>query len=97
MDFHFKMTDISRFVFVPDDVNATPTMMINIAAHPDVAGLPTESNSGREISGDYLFYCGKFLEDAGYNFMFFQGAIAGIYGDDLGFDPENAVKRAYGI
>lgn len=73
------MTDISRFIFVPDDTTATPTMMLNIAAHPDVAGLPTSSNSGREISGDYLFYCGKFLEDAGYNFMFFQGAIAGIY------------------
>ena len=73
------MTDISRFIFIPDDETATPTMMLNIAAHPDVAGLPTESNSGREISGDYLFYCGKFLEDAGYNFMFFQGAIAGIY------------------
>lgn len=73
------MTDISRFIFIPDDEAETPTMMLNIAAHPDVAGLPTESNSGREISGDYLFYCGKFLEDAGYNFMFFQGAIAGIY------------------
>lgn len=73
------MTDISRFIFRPDDTSKTPTMMLNIAAHPDVAGLPTESNSGREISGDYLFYCGKFLEDAGYNFMFFQGAIAGIY------------------
>lgn len=73
------MTDISRFVFYPERENATPTMMLNIAAHPDVAGLPTESNSGREISGDYLFYCGKFLEDAGFNFMFFQGAIAGIY------------------
>lgn len=73
------MTDISRFIFIPDDETVTPTMMLNIAAHPDVAGLPTESNSGREISGDYLFYCGKFLEDAGYNFMFFQGAIAGIY------------------
>lgn len=73
------MTDISRFIFIPDDKTATPTMMLNIAAHPDVAGLPTESNSGREISGDYIFYCGKFLEDAGYNFMFFQGAIAGIY------------------
>lgn len=73
------MTDISRFVFVPDAEGETPTMMLNIAAHPDVAGLPTSSNSGREISGDYLFYCGKFLEDAGYNFMFFQGAIAGIY------------------
>lgn len=73
------MTDISRFIFTPDNTDETPTMMLNIAAHPDVAGLPTESNSGREISGDYIFYCGKFLEDAGYNFMFFQGAIAGIY------------------
>ncbi len=73
------MTDISRFIFVPEAEGETPTMMLNIAAHPDVAGLPTESNSGREISGDYIFYCGKFLEDAGYNFMFFQGAIAGIY------------------
>ena len=73
------MTDISRFVFRPDDESAKPTMMLNIAAHPDVAGLPTESNSGREISGDYVFYCGQFLEKYGYNFMFFQGAIAGIY------------------
>lgn len=73
------MTDISRFVFTPDDESARPTMMLNIAAHPDVAGLPTESNSGREISGDYVFYCGQFLEKYGYNFMFFQGAIAGIY------------------
>lgn len=73
------MTDISRFVFRPDDESAKPTMMLNIAAHPDVAGLPTESNSGREISGDYIFYCGQFLEKYGYNFMFFQGAIAGIY------------------
>ncbi len=73
------MTDISRFVFTPDDESAKPTMMLNIAAHPDVAGLPTQSNSGREISGDYVFYCGQFLEKYGYNFMFFQGAIAGIY------------------
>ncbi len=73
------MTDITRFVFTPDDDSAKKTMILNIAAHPDVAGLPTESNSGREISGDYVFYCGQFLEKYGYNFMFFQGAIAGIY------------------
>ncbi len=73
------MTEIHRFVFTPDDETATPTMMLNLAAHPDVAGLPTESNSGREISGDYIFYCGQYLEKAGYNFMFFQGSIAGIY------------------
>ncbi len=73
------MTDITRFVFRPEDEAIKPTMILNIAAHPDVAGLPTESNSGREISGDYVFYCGQFLEKYGYNFMFFQGAIAGIY------------------
>lgn len=73
------LTQIHRFVFTPDDTAYEPTMMINMAAHPDVAGLPTQSNSGREISGDYVFYLGKYLEDAGYNFMFFQGAIAGIY------------------
>ena len=75
------MTDITRFIFTPDDETVKPTMMLNIAAHPDVAGLPTESNSGREISGDYIFYCGKFLEEytESFNFMFFQGAIAGIY------------------
>ena len=73
------MTNIERFIFTPEDTSATPTMIINIAAHPDVAGLPTESNSGREISGDYIFYCEKLLNEAGYNFIFFQGAIAGIY------------------
>ena len=97
------MTDISRFIFIPDDETVTPTMMLNIAAHPDVAGLPTSSNSGREISGDYLFYCGKFLEDAGYNFMFFQGAIAGIYmsrgvtGDGVPTEQRVEESQRYGF
>lgn len=73
------MSQLNRFVFTPDDKNFRPTMIINIAAHPDVAGLPTSSNSGREISGDYVYYCGELLNKAGYNFMFFNGAIAGIY------------------
>lgn len=73
------MSDLSRFVFTPDDKNFRPTMIISIAAHPDVAGLPTSSNSGREITGDYVYYTGELLDKAGYNFMFFNGAIAGIY------------------
>ena len=73
------MSELNRFVFTPDDKSYRPTMIINIAAHPDVAGLPTASNSGREISGDYVYYCGELLDKAGYNFMFFNGAIAGIY------------------
>ena len=73
------MSDLSRFVFTPDNTKYRPTMIISIAAHPDVAGLPTASNSGREISGDYVYYTGELLDKAGYNFMFFNGAIAGIY------------------
>lgn len=97
------MTEIHRFVFTPDDTSVTPTMMINLAAHPDVAGLPTESNSGREISGDYVFYAGKFLEDAGYNFMFFQGAIAAIYmsrgvtGDNVETQQRVEESQRYGF
>ena len=72
------MTEIHKFTFIPAD-GSKETILLNMAAHPDVAGLPTQSNSGREISGDYIFYCGKFLEDQGYNFMFWQGAIAAIY------------------
>ena len=79
------MTEINRFIFTPED-GSRPTMMVNMNAHPDVAGLPTESNSGREVSGDYVYYIGEYLDNYkgeaapnGYNFMFFQGAIAGIY------------------
>ena len=73
------MTDLSRFVFTPDD-GTTPTMIVNIAAHPDVAGLPVNDvDNGRDLSGDYVYYLGKKIEEKGYNFMFFNGAIAGIY------------------
>jgi len=71
--------DLARFVFTPDD-GTTPTMIVNIAAHPDVAGLPVnEEDNGRDLSGDYVYYLGKKIEEKNYNFMFFNGAIAGIY------------------
>ena len=72
-------TTMRRLTFQPDDVTIRPTMIVNMAAHPDVAGLPTSDNSGREISGDYIYYMGEVLGEAGYNFMFFNGAICGIY------------------
>ncbi len=74
-----RMDELSRFVFTPDD-GTTPTMIVNIAAHPDVAGLPVnEEDNGRDLSGDYIYYLGEKIEEKGYNFMFFNGAIAGIY------------------
>ncbi len=76
--------ELARFVFTPDVIDEEkgiiPTMIVNIAAHPDVAGLPVDDeDNGRDLSGDYIFYLGKKLEEKGYNFMFFNGAIAGIY------------------
>ncbi len=72
--------ELARFVFTPDDEAITPTMIVNIAAHPDVAGLPVDKeDNGRDLSGDYIYYLGRKIEEKGFNFMFFNGAIAGIY------------------
>ena len=81
------MTDLSRFTFTPDD-GSTPTIIANMAAHPDTAGLPVESDkdSGHYISGDYVYYIGETLNKAGYNFLYIGGAICGIY---IGRDPSD--------
>ena len=75
------MTDMTVLKFIPDTKNYDPTMIVNIAAHPDVAGLPTTDGQGkgRELCGEYVYYMGEVLGEAGYNCMFFNGAIAGIY------------------
>ncbi len=74
------ITEMARFIFTPFDTNRQPTMIVNIAAHPDVAGLAVdEIDNGRTLSGDYINSMGRTINEAGYNFMFFNGAIAGIY------------------
>ena len=74
-------TELKRFVFTPDDSSVTPTIILNMSAHPDVVGLATEDDptKGHGISGDYIYYIGETINNAGYNFMFFNGSIAGIY------------------
>lgn len=74
-------TKIRRFVFTPDDASAKPTMIINMAAHPSTVGLATDSDptKGHGVSADYVYYIGKVINGAGYDFMFFNGAICGIY------------------
>ncbi len=77
------ITDMHRFVFTPDVVTKEirPTMIVSVAAHPDVAGLPTSDGqgNGRGISGDFIYYMGETINGAEYDFMYFSGAIAGIY------------------
>lgn len=74
-------TELKRFVFTPYDTSITPTIILNMSAHPDVVGLATEDDptKGHGISGDYIYYIGETINNAGYNFMFFNGSIAGIY------------------
>ncbi len=75
-----EMYDMTRIIFTPSLSSAKPTMLINIAAHPDIAGLAVnDTDNGRQLSGDYVYYLGDTIEQAGYNFMFVNGAIAGIY------------------
>lgn len=81
------LSDLAKFTFTPDD-GSTPTIIANMAAHPDVVGLPVKGDdaNGQILSGDYVYYIGETLNKAGYNFMFFNGAICGIY---LGRTPTN--------
>ncbi len=73
-------TELKKFTFLPHRKSATPTIILNMSAHPDVAGLATGDDvNGHGISGDYVYYIGETLNKAGYNFMFFNGAICGIY------------------
>ena len=85
-------TRLRRFIFAPYKKSEKPTMIINMSAHPDVVGLPVSSDEtkGHGVSGDYIYYMGETITNAGFNFMFFNGAIAGIY---IGRVPVKADKR----
>lgn len=81
------LSDLTKFTFTPDD-GSTSTIIANMSAHPDIVGLPTDQDdsNGQVLSGDYIYYIGETLNEAGYNFMFFNGAICGIY---IGRSPSN--------
>ena len=85
-------TDLKRLTFTPDNKNVAPTIILNMAAHPDVAGLAVGDDvNGHGVSGDYVYYIGETLNKAGYNFMFFNGAICGIYIGDVKGEEERRV------
>ena len=85
-------TELKRFTFTPDNKDVAPTIILNMAAHPDVAGLAVgDEVNGHGVSGDYVYYIGETLNKAGYNFMFFNGAICGIYIGDVNGEEERRV------
>ncbi len=90
------VTDVTRFRFVPFDKTRKETLIVNFPAHPDVAGLPTKdkNGTGRELSGDYVYYMGETINKAGFNFMFFNGAICAIYSNrDKAIDGHSLAHR----
>ncbi|MBQ3136923.1 MAG: hypothetical protein IJB74_05500 [Clostridia bacterium] len=92
---------LKRFTFVPDS-GSTPTIIVNMAAHPSTAGMATSSKSdkvkGHGVSGDYVYYMGEVITGAGYDFMFFNGAICGIYIEriDVNTNQRVDIAAAYG-
>ena len=74
-------SELVRFAFTPDDPAARPAILASFPAHPDVAGLPTRDGqgSGRDLCGEYVYYMGEFVNRAGYDLIFINGAICAIY------------------
>lgn len=89
-------TKLRRFIFTPYSEGEKPTMIVNMSAHPDVVGWPSKSDEtkGHGVSGDYIYYIGETVTNAGYNFMFFNGAIAGIYIGEVAVKADKRVDIA---
>lgn len=91
---------LRRIAFYPENSNSTPTFIVNMAAHPDVAGLAVKDDpvKGHGLSGDYVYYIGETLNGLGYDFMFFNGAICGIYigRPDVNTDRRVEIPAGYG-
>ena len=91
---------LRRIAFYPENESSTPTFIVNIAAHPDVAGLAVKDDpvKGHGLSGDYIYYMGEALNTLGYDFMFFNGAICGIYigRRDINTDRRVEIPAGYG-
>ncbi len=71
------LDDIYRLEFTPDD-NSTSTIIANYGVHPENSGYGT-----KVITSDFIYYTEQVLNDAGFNFMFIQGAV-GTYTESTG-------------
>lgn len=71
--------NLSRFIFHPENAASRPVMLVNFAAHPYYTAVPENNNQkGDGLSGDFIYYMDDIISKAGYDFLFFNGAIAGV-------------------
>ncbi|NLO46152.1 MAG: hypothetical protein GX107_06610 [Clostridiales bacterium] len=81
--------EISRFRFEPnvnnddDESNdVAPTIIANFGCHPETVGY-----GGSIMSADFIPYMEQVMNEAGYNFLFIQGAIGAMITSSRG--PSN--------
>lgn len=91
-------TLLTRIRFVPDDESKSETIIASCAAHPYINSLPIRGkNTGRTISGDFVYYMGETMEKAGYNFLFLNGAVEGVYPSRLYSDRLRNIEQAKAV
>ncbi len=91
-------TLLTRLRFVPDEKDVKPTLIVSCAAHPYINSLPIRGkNSGRTISGDFIYYMGETVEKTGSNFLFFNGAVEAIYPHRLYSDRLKNIGQAKAV
>ena len=71
------MEDIYRLMFTPDN-GSTGTIITNFGVHPETIGFGTKVGTS-----DFVYYTEQLINEAGYNFLFLQGAV-GTYTEDQG-------------
>lgn len=86
--------DIYRFRFVPFG-GGKETIIANFGAHPETVGLKTADNPGDVLSADFVYYTEEVINEAGYNFMYFQGAIGSLISTDRGLTGDGLSLNRY--
>lgn len=71
------LDDMYCLIFNPDDGTAS-TVISNFGVHPECIGYGTQL-----ITSDFVFYTEEALNNAGYNYMFIEGAV-GTYTEENG-------------
>ena len=71
------LDDVYCLIFNPADGSAG-TVISNFGVHPECIGYGTKL-----ITSDFVFYTEETLNNAGYNYMFIEGAV-GTYTEDQG-------------
>lgn len=73
-------SQLLRIRFEPTDKTKKPTVLVNFSAHPYINSMSEAGKgTGENISGDFVYSLCEYLEKAGNNAIFFNGAVAAVY------------------